>query len=195
MADQTFSEGQTKLGIGEKDIVPTEREIAVFKKLIGDPLFNVSDTKFPSWMVDTVARYGLPVPISNIIGFSQFTALGNMVGTATESTTSTTYADLATVGPELVHLSDGHYAFLYGGSMFVSVAGTTAFMSLKVNGTEGADDISAATQSTVITAGVFGCLQQLDAGDNTVVCRYRSDTGNSVSFLRRWLIGFKYANL
>lgn len=185
------------LGVGEKEIVPTEREIAVFKKLIGDPLFNVSDTKFPSWMVDTVARYGLPVPIGNVVGYSRTVPQVATPVLTQETTTSDSFTDLATVGPEITGMSAGKYLLIYSAIVKNDTAGDGATISVSLNGAAAsADDQALAQSGTALTSVVGWTLATLSAsGANTVTMKYARVTAGTASFSYRRLLALRAGNL
>lgn len=193
MSDLTFSEGQAKLGVGDTTVQVPDWFRSYFKALVNDPLFNVSDTRFPSWMVDTVARYGLPVPIGNIVGFSQFTAQIAATIPTDESTLSTSYTDLGTVGPTLTGLPDGSYLVAFG-ALVTGVSGT-AYMGVKVNAAE-ATDAAAMKTNVANVPGTRIVAVTLDAGgNNTLTARYRTTVAGSGSWSDRWMLALKYANL
>jgi len=136
------------------------------------------------------------IPVSQIVGFSQFTAQANSVATR-ESTISTTYVNLTTAGPSLSGLPDGQYLFLFGCDAFNSVAGNQLTMSIKVNSTAAADsdatlaDAPAATYKVCLMRAVTKTLA--NGGNNTITCQYRVSSGTG-SFENRWLIALRFAN-
>lgn len=113
--------------------------------------------------------------------------------TAAESTTATSYADLATVGPQLTALAAGRYAILYGGQAKISSSADQAFMSVAVNGT--ASDNDAAVTANVDSASIATLsLQSLTAQSNTIKAQYRVNGGTG-TFGQRKLIAIRYANI
>lgn len=136
------------------------------------------------------------IPVSQIIGFNQFTAQNASVLTQ-ETTTSTTFADLATVGPTLSSLPDGQYLFFLGCVAFNSGAGNQLTMSIDVNsaGASSSDqtaaDGPAATYKVNLVRVVAKTLD--NGGNNTVTCKYRVSAGTG-TFLNRWLIAIRFSN-
>lgn len=134
------------------------------------------------------------IGISNILGFSQFTANSNSVITA-ETTTSASYTDLATVGPTLTGLPDGQYIILYGAASSSSATGTqTAFVSVSVNGATAVDNDGAENQNNAIASVARAITSTLsNGGNNTITLKYRSTSGTA-TFAFRWLIALKFDN-
>lgn len=136
------------------------------------------------------------IPVTQILGFSQFTAQADRVSnTASESTVSTTYTDLATVGPRLTGLPDGKYLVVFGAGAQTSVAGIGAVMSISVNGATPVDADGATVQSASIAGGTSAVLKTLSSGgNNTLSVQYRIDGAATGGWLLRWLIALRYAN-
>jgi hypothetical protein len=74
-----------------------------FKGSMAQVLLSVPK-EFETTMLDRVNLNPPLLPVTQILGFSQFTAQAAEV-LASQTTTSTTYADLATVGPQLTGLA------------------------------------------------------------------------------------------
>ena len=133
------------------------------------------------------------VPITSILGFSQFTAQLASVST-TETTTSTTYADLATAGPTLSGLPDGRYLYLVDVTSFNSAAGNACISGVTINGSAPADDTKSAINTGTDQVSAIGAgLATLSAGSNTLKVQYRVNAGTG-SFSYRNLIALRYAN-
>lgn len=142
-----------------------------------------------SWLKDA------PVfPISQVFGFTQFAANLATVNTF-ESTSSTTYTDLATVGPSLSNLPDGNYILLYGVTAFMGDAVNNFLAAPQVNSTA-ASDVDWALGSGSVGMGVSRATVKAlsNSGSSTVTLRYRV-TGGTGSFENRWLIALKISNL
>lgn len=138
------------------------------------------------------------VTISSIIGFEQFTVqVGTYVATQ-ETTTSTTFTNLATVGPSLPELPNGQYIFAFGAIAFTDTAlGFAARMSIDINGAGASTSDACAT--TIASPGLTSISRittaTLSAGNNTVTAKYLSDNNaHTMTFGNRWLIALKYAN-
>ena len=142
-----------------------------------------------SWLKDS------PVfPISQVFGFTQFTAqVGNYIDTLETLAVNGAYTALATDGPAITGLPDGHYVFFFGS---ISTGGSNNYMGLRVNGTDPSDSDTCylpvgAGGTTPNTRAVVYALS--NNGNNTVVCRYKTDS-QPATFRKRWLIALKYAN-
>lgn len=114
-----------------------------------------------------------------------------------QSTTSSTYTDLATVGPT-VTLTTGTKvliivgAYLYGTQTFThrrmsyAISGATTLAAADENGLDMyIDDTQGnnyAPQMSFVTA------QTVTAGSNTFTAKYRQQGGSSASFANRWII-------
>jgi hypothetical protein len=165
---------------------------------LASPLFSVPKP-FETWMIDRVATSGFDLPISQIVGFSQFTAQAAPTIGTSESTTSTTFTDLATVGPSLTGLPDGEYVFFFGAEADTATAGKIAAMALSINaaalGTPpiGDDCESRSDQLVSISRAVTATLS--NGGNNSVVAKYATDDALAAAFFSsRWLIALRYAN-
>lgn len=135
------------------------------------------------------------IGISNILGFSQFTAQTAAVTAAGDTTVSTTYVDLATVGPTLSALPDGNYVFVVKSNMKNDTAGQLSLASILINATTPVD--AAAAASGVVT-GLTSCVgvsiaKLANGGSNTVKVQGRV-TGGTGTFGDRTLLALKYAN-
>jgi hypothetical protein len=184
----TTKEGVEKQGI--RQII--REEIA---KYLQDPLGY--EKEFKGWLPEWIGQAGIDVPIGQVIGYSQVVPqVAPSVETA-ETTTSTSFADLATVGPTLTLLPDGEYLVIWGATFDFSVGGAAnAFMGVKANSSEAADSDSifwnvpigdfvpgARAHTFTLTAG----------GSNTLTARYRV-TGSTGRWRNRWLVALKAAN-
>ncbi len=196
-----FGNGNGGSGIqfssGPLDFQPSERERAFRDWLLRDVLGTHAYQDFSSWLKDKLVIDGLEVPISQVTGFSGFTFQTAEVGDS-EATTSTSYTDLTTPGPQLTGLPDGSYAIFYGCTVSAA-AGELAFSSISINGAAASanDEILATlhaasyffTPTRLVTKTLTG------GGGNSIRMKYRTNGGVSVTFQRRWLSVVKYANL
>lgn len=160
------------------------------------PLFSVPKP-FETWMIDKVASSGFDLPISQVVGFSQFTAQAASPVQTSESTTSTSYADLATAGPSISGLADGAYVVFFGCVARNSSASTggTADMSVKVNATEASDNDYIRINHDGNTSIGRAIVKTLDGGgNNTLTARYKKAGDGTAFFEHRWMIALRYAN-
>lgn len=153
--------------------------------------------EFKDYLVQYLALNQPPVPIGQIVGFTQFTVQAAAQVLTDESTASESYTDLSTDGPTLTGLSDGSYLVLFGCSAKVdTLLGETARMSVEVNGTAASDDDMILTGTSFGTSIGRAVTKSLAAGSsNELSAKYRStDSGTNASFANRWLLALKYAN-
>ena len=142
---------------------------------------------------------GFQLPISQVIGFSQFTAQYATVSTE-QSITSGSFADLATVGPQLTNLPSGKYLFLFGGALEgrPSDNATIAWMSLSFNGDAATEADGIRQQGELAIPASRATITTLRNASNTVVAKYKwtssSSPGTNPTASYRWLVSLKYAN-
>ena len=115
---------------------------------------------------------------------------GNTIATL-ESTTSTTYVNLTTVGPA-VTLVTGTSAILSISANIIAPTGQTGNMSFAVSG---ATTIAASDANAIFIGGVTGgmngscsrtmVISGLTAGTNTFTAKYSSPSGLTASFRQR----------
>lgn len=143
---------------------------------------------FPDWLAQNVPK----LPISQVFGFKIDQARVADEITASESTTSTSYADLATVGPSLTNLHDGFYIVMFGARISAyGGSGAEHLMSLSLNDAAASDDNAA--------GGFFNhifrvALIELRNGKNTnsIVAKYkRVAPSTSVTFQNRVLAAIR----
>jgi hypothetical protein len=181
-----------KLGTASPvDLQLTDRERVQFEKFYR----NVLDVpgEFLTWLKDRLILDGFELPIGQIQGFAGFVFRGAEVVT-NETTASTSYVDLSTVGPELTGLEDGSYAAFFGATVnggFTDVGS----VGLSINGAAPSNaSASASTPATVSVTRIK--LVSLSAdGNNSLKVQYSTSSGTNVSFAQRFLVAVKYANL
>lgn len=153
-------------------------------------LFSSVETlpdKFKSWSIEYPAVNGLPIPASQIQGFAQYTAIQSQV-LASESTSSTSYTNLTTTGPEVTGLSDGEYLLIFG-CVFDS-SGGDGHMSPSINGSTPSDNDAAYQQPS--SANRFNMVRAVtkslaNNNNNTITMQYKVTSGAQV-FKNRWFI-------
>lgn len=152
---------------------------------------------YNEYMVQHLALNQPPISISQVFGFSQFTAQANTVATD-QTTSSATYTDLATVGPQISGLADGQYLVLFGSGIYNTSASTQSYMSFSVNGgTESTDHIQAdsGAGNTVIPGGRAALVTMESGGNNTIKARYKRGSAGTAGFTGRWLVVIRYASV
>lgn len=158
--------------------------------------------KFKNWLKEEMSVNGT-FTRSQIQGLSQFTASSDVIVTP-QGTTSTSYADLATVGPQLTGLSDGTYVILFGASVYGPTSGNDffAYMSISANGATPSDDdrahigsnISAASNAIEIGISRAIVMTVSNNNNNSLVVKYKASSGDNPLFSRRWMIALKVGN-
>ena len=151
--------------------------------------------EFKEYMVQYLALNQPPLSVSNLFGFKQFTVQSATRIATSESTTSTTFTNLTTTGPELTGLPDGEYLVLFGALLSCS-GGGYGYAGVTVNGTTavGFDPVQSAAATFVNIAGAL--VKTLDTGgSNTLLLQYRADAGTTATFAGRWMIIIRSANV
>lgn len=135
------------------------------------------------------------IPVTQILGFSQFTAQSAPTIETNEATASTSYVDLATVGPQLTGLPDGKYVILFGCLSSTSVPGFGAGMSVQVNSTTPTTPETLVSLVSSLTPGAFGLAKTLNGGgNNTLTAKYATGGGATATYQRRWMLALRYSN-
>ncbi len=131
---------------------------------------------------------GIAIPISQLRGFTQFAVQSARVA-ASESTSSSTYTNLATDGPSIPGLPAGKYLFMHGFQCVSTVGG--AYASPSVDGATPSDaDAAAISSGGPVMYVATGTITNQNGA--TVKLQYRS-VGGSSTFKDRWLIAIRYA--
>lgn len=141
-----------------------------------------------------IEQAGLSLPVSSIQGYAR-DAPQQAFTPAGESTSSTTYTDLATVGPEITNLSAGRYLAIFG-CIYDSASGSDGFMSPSVNGAVPIDNDAAYAKASVANRYniVRGLIVTLSGSNtNTITMKYRV-SGTTNSFENRWLVLTRVSN-
>ena len=175
----------------------SQEERSVLQRMLGFPE-DIPDV-FKSWLIDFMAVNIPQIPISQIVGFSQFTAIPSSVGQV-DSTTSTAYVDLANVGPMISGLSDGKYIFIYSCVIRKGALNGGGRASISINGSNPSDDdsiqlkdLNAIEQDTTVSRAVHKTLS--GGGNNIVKMKYRTFAGlSTVTFYNRSLVSLRYGN-
>jgi hypothetical protein len=189
----SIGSAQPQLGLGGSQQQVTEWFQQQLIAALQDPLFNVPKI-FETWMIDRVAVAGFSLPIGQVIGFHQFTMQAATEIQTSQSTTSGTYTDLATVGPTLSNLPDGQYVFFFGATVTSGTSGISVYMGLQLNATtpgSATQLISTSAQTLQATRVSIGTLTE---GANTVTAKYRTDLAATGTFSNRYLYALKVAN-
>lgn len=107
----------------------------------------------------------------------------------TQTTTSTTYTDLSTVGPTVTCTTGTKALFFMTCSMAVNVANLSANMALEVSGasTKAASDVGSSqidglTADKAMRIGICGFFEDLVPGENVFTAKYKCLSGNTATF-------------
>lgn len=173
---------------------PEERQLV--SRLLSDP--SALPQAFWAALIDRViVDAPAQIPVAQLQGFSQFNATHSFIFTL-ETRTSSTFGDLATVGPRITGLSDGKYVFYFGCAAWVATAGTgkEALMDIQINSAavDGNDAcVSEVAQPVSIAIAVTKTIKT--GGNNSVTAKYASlDNVTQASFARRWLVAQRIGN-
>lgn len=178
----------------------TSEDIALMQRVLSAAARNPNliPSDFMSYIVDYIQTSRLSIPIGQVFGFTKFAPNLPIIATG-DATGSTTYTDLADVGPELTTLGNGGYILLYG-CLIVAATGTPgkAYMSPSINGVSPSDVDAATLTNNGLTPGqtVFATIKTLNdpSGLNSVVMKYKiTGAASSSTFSNRWLLAMKYA--
>ena len=134
------------------------------------------------------------IPVTQIVGFNQFTVKSATNINTAETTASVSYVDLATTGPSLTELPDGQYLVLFGCAS--SNTTDTSLMSISINGasvTSDTDPGSCESSGGLNTSVMSFFTTTLSAGSNSLVAKYRVTAGTGTFFYRR-LLAIKFSN-
>lgn len=156
--------------------------------------------EFKQWLADYVALQTPPLPISQVFGFQLQRARTATVDTS-ETTTSTSYTNLATTGPTLSGLANGWYLLVFGADASGTTASAAPRMSPEINGVAAsdADSCSLATlfnDTAALTSNLRVLMVHLNVagGNNEVVMKYRVAAGTG-RFQFRFLHAIKVLTL
>lgn len=159
--------------------------------------------KFKSYLIDFIAVNLPQIPISQIVGISTLETriLGAISAqlnktSASESTASTSYTNLTTVGPTLT-VRDGIYAVFHGSSMQSHAVGfpaRTAYMTMEINGSNQGDGEAATVSSDSMVTGFTINLETLTLATNTITAKYKVSGGDGATFASRFLFALRIGN-
>ena len=192
MPDAANSDTSLNLNPKAKDQALAAHEVDLFQRALSAPLQSIPK-EFETWLIDRIAVLLPLIPISQVVGFTQFTAQDAPNVLTQQSTTSTSYTDLSTVGPQLTGLPDGQYIIFFGANQFS--VGAEPNMSIQVNATAASDDDRVVTGAGTAAHQSRAVIKTLDnAGNNTITVKYKSNSGGSVTFFNRWMFALRIAN-
>ena len=159
-----------------------------------DNIFGVS-AEFLGELKTWLEQNPPAIPVTQIVGFSQFTIQSATSVNTSETTTSGTYTDLATVGPQLTGIPDGTYVFFFGCTLETSSTTFSAYCGLELNSSSPTSELQIISNSAVFVPGVRVSVGSLsNGGNNTVTAKYRTDGGATGTFSNRYLHALRVSN-
>ena len=166
-------------------------------EVLSDPM-NLPST-FWDYMVKRWLRDAPVFPISQVFGLTQFTVIPGTFISAQQTTTSSAFGDLATVGPTITGAPDGKYVVFHGCEAVTSTTGGfPARMSVDVNSGGASQNDECFTAGVEFVSIMRVTTQTLsNSNSNTITARYSVDGGGTrtATFGKRWLFALKYQNL
>jgi len=170
-------------------------QLSDIEKMLGTPLAIPSE--FTTWWVDWLAGELQPQVLA-LGGAGQIFFRAAPVIATDESTTSTSYVDLATVGPKLDQLSNGRWLVFWGASMTANGGATIGYMAIDAGG--GPVDTAASrargVQDGDMAPGTMSQLVTLNGNDsNSITAKYRKESGGTPAWRSRWLIAVRLGNV
>ncbi len=164
---------------------------AKVSKVLADPISNVPP-ELKKWLEDFQALNIPLIPISQIVGFTGFTAQIASYNAGDLSTASTSAISLSG-GPTISGLPDGNYILLWGCEAWNDTPGNGSVMYVTTNGATGARVVTMAyIDSESMTRGTNVSLSA--GGNNTVSAKYSVRYGGTATFRFRWIIALKTSN-
>lgn len=186
MADKaTFS-----LDSDEPYLSPDERKVV--KRLLGHP--EDFPEEFWSAVIQKVALDGQPIPQSQVQGLNQLSPSAAQTIVTGESTSSLSFVDLSTVGPQITGLSNGTYLVNFGCQILT--AGDVGIMAIQSNTTSiaGTNDAAFAGGSPMNITVSRSVLVILDEANNNTLCAKYAVTAGTQEFSKRWMTALKVGN-
>ena len=153
--------------------------------------------EFKDWLLNYFAVNIPQIPISQITGFGQFTAIvGTRVdGQSTTTADSPNYVELDSGHPQITGLGKGSYLIYHGCALSHSLTTGTARQTLKFNDETAVSDNAILGEGQNIFSASRVVQKTFDTPNNTIKCVYAEEGGGTAYFELRWLIAIKYANV
>lgn len=198
MPDPSFANPKSEFQLGEDDLQLSDYEREFASKLLRPETFLAiaEGDRLIGYLAERLAMSGLSIPISQIQGFTGFTAQSDEVITD-QSTASASFVNLATTGPSVSGVAPGVYLFIWGAAAYNDSASSDAEaqICIDINGSDSTElartEASAGERSSAVRATV----KTLTATSSTITCQYRALVAGTAFFSERWLIAIKISNL
>jgi hypothetical protein len=188
----------------QSDVFLTPEERAAMRRMLMFP--EEFPPEFKNWLLEYVGVNG-EIQQSQVRGLVTSLSPAFQVVTTSETTTSQTYVDLATVGPRITGLGDGVYLVLFGCQMVVTSNIFGGCMAVATDDVAASDATGFAIQEGVgegpnveffDVPGMRALLLTLThGGNNTLTAKYRftaPTSGTNPSFANRWLAAIRVGN-
>lgn len=180
------------------------QELDLLKKMFSSPLEIPAE--FKAWLVSYLEANPPELPFTQLFGYQNFISTQVSVHPAAdipgqEGVSSVTYADAATVGPQITGLRNGLYIVAYGCTAAVNTATDSGYAAVSINGDTPSDNDAIrwraglnSVGNSIFTPGSRLINKSLTSNDdNSIKLRYRV-TGGTIDVSNRWLVAIRYAN-
>ena len=158
----------------------------MLRRLLSDP------SEYPAELRTWIYEYlgvnppqFIPSQVAGLIQI-QFSPVASV--TASQTTASTAYGDLATTGPGLSSMRKGRYFLVYGFFGVSSNSANAAMMAPSANGATPSDREAAQTRNTLPHTVMRATIVSLELPSNQVQMKYRASAGSTSTFNDRFLI-------
>lgn len=154
---------------------------------------------FETWITEWVGGHLLSLPASSLLGAASFIYRVASQVDASETTASTTFVDLSTVGPELTQLANGRWLVFWGAKFENMSTDAHGYMGMSVNGSTPSDSQVAHNHEDVdgIQAlmyarhfGIGGAPALTADHNNTLTAKYKA-SGGTARFEDRWMVALR----
>ena len=156
------------------------------KQKINDYLSHPLDfpPDFKDWMADYFATNIPKIPLSQVFGFQLWRVHSASPIDTGQSTSSTSYTDLGTVGPTLSNLSKGYYIVMFGADVSFFSPGNTRTIGLSIDGA--APVAGNEAPGNVGSIGLVCLVNLATDALHELKLKYKV-SGGTFTFSKRWL--------
>ncbi len=131
--------------------------------------------EFGAWIKEYIAVNG-ELQQYQVTGLSQRTPRSDSVATQESCNWTSSYVDLATVGPQLTDLSAGVYLVNYGAQIITHESASQPYMGISINGAAPVDADSMfllASSGSIYAPSSKSLIIPLTLPSNTLRCQYK----------------------
>lgn len=173
------------------EMSPEEREL--INKLLAHP--EEFPPEFRNWILNYLGQNIPPLPVEHFQGYKVLLVREAAPVVTAQSTTSATYVDLATVGPELTKLPDGRYIVFFGCNVDSDLAGDWGKISLSINGAAPSDAhelfVDPIPDAEIPGINVVETDPISNNNNNSIKMQYKSAGAPGTQFSLRWMIAVR----